>query len=638
MVGAFQKTIRELLSGRDWIYLLSLLVPLTVYNLTLKAMSIAIKDDAPGLWGSLDLMRSDILFNVGYGILWVGLFAVARRGALRKVAVVFFHVISLLIVTVSTVAYQYFEGTGSTLDYSVITFYLSTLGEVKEIIASEAAWYVWLGLILALLYAALGPWAITRLAARRSHEGTARTSRLEAAGLCLIAVGIASLSMVPGAENSDRSFSLSPLTNVLITGIAAPGADELEVEKAGASVSVPLTDVKLKETPRTEKRNVVLIHLESTRERSVTPYNPDLQTTPFLDELSKKSLLVERAYTTTPHTSKALTSINCGIYPDPSTDIHEAEPGGVPVKCLPELLKEQGYNTVMFQSAIATFENRPQLAKNFGYEDFVGLKEMSKKGFQRSGYLGYEDDILLKPSEEWLTSHKDRPFMASYIGITPHHEYLAPTRYGRVPLAKDDVLNRYLNAVRYDDFWIKNLIEQYKKLGLYKNTIFIIYGDHGEAFGEHGVKGHDGVVYEEGLRVPLIIHDPQRWQNGAKISADAPIHHIDLPPTILDMLHYRVVNGDYPGASALKSPEGRTLYFNCRPDLQCMASIKGYQKYIYYYGKQPDEFYDLKNDPLEKHNIIGQIPPAELDQRRNDLLEWRSHAAAEFEKAPSKSK
>ncbi len=322
---------------------------------------------------------------------------------------------------------------------------------MKDIIASEAAWYVWLGLILAVIYVILGPWAITRFATRQRSGRMAGASRLGAVGLCMIAVGVASLSLLPGAEDSNRAFSLSPLTNVLVTGISAPSADELTVEEA-SNAAVPLTDVKLETAPQTEKRNVVLIHLESVRDRSTTPYNPDLATTLFLDELSKQSLLVERAYTTTPHTSKALTSLNCGIYPDPATDIHEAEPGGVPVKCLPELLKERGYDTVMFQSATETFENRPQLAENFGYEEFVGLKEMSKKGFERAGYLGYEDDILLEPSRDWLSSHGDRPFMASYIGITPHHEYLAPTRYGRKNLDEDDVMNRYLNAVRYDDF------------------------------------------------------------------------------------------------------------------------------------------------------------------------------------------
>jgi arylsulfatase A-like enzyme len=86
----------------------------------------------------------------------------------------------------------------------------------------------------------------------------------------------------------------------------------------------------LEETPRTEKRNVVLIHLESTRARSVTPYNKDLKTTPFLDELAESSLFVERAYTTVPRTSKAITSVNCGIQPHLIEEITEARQGSIP--------------------------------------------------------------------------------------------------------------------------------------------------------------------------------------------------------------------------------------------------------------------------------------------------------------------
>lgn len=73
--------------------------------------------------------------------------------------------------------------------------------------------------------------------------------------------------------------------------------------------------MSLEETQRTERRNVVLVHLESTRARSVTPYNEEIETTPFLDELAQKSLLVEQAYTTVPRTSKAIIAVNYGIQP-----------------------------------------------------------------------------------------------------------------------------------------------------------------------------------------------------------------------------------------------------------------------------------------------------------------------------------
>jgi arylsulfatase A-like enzyme len=122
----------------------------------------------------------------------------------------------------------------------------------------------------------------------------------------------------------------------------------------------------LEEIPRTEKRNVVLIHLESTRARSVTPYNKDLKTTPFLDELAESSLFVERAYTTVPRTSKAITSVNCGIQPHLIEEITEARQGGIPLRGLAALLKEQGYSTAFFQSLTENFENFRDLVRNFG--------------------------------------------------------------------------------------------------------------------------------------------------------------------------------------------------------------------------------------------------------------------------------
>jgi len=637
MLGRFYKTPREMLDRRDWVYLLSLLVPLVLYNLALKAASVAAQEEVGGAFDALSLIRSDLLFNAGYVAFWIGLFSVARSGIPRGFVVALFHVTSLLVVAISTTAYQYFQSTGSTLDYSVVVFYLGTLGEVRDIIASEAPWYVWIVLSAALLYVVLGPWLVTRAFFRsgiRRDTGEVAGLRLGAAGVCLISVGLVAFSLVPGTADANQSFSLSPPVNVIVTGVKSPTAEDLTAEDP-SQLAVSLEDARLETTPRTEKRNVVLIHLESVRARSTDPYNPDANTTPFLDSLADQSLLIERAYTTTPHTSKALTSLNCGIYPHPETAIHEAEPDGVPVRCLPDMLEGQGYNSMVFQAAVGKFEDRPQLVENFGYDGFIGVEDMDKTGFERAGYLGYEDDIMLEPSRNWLEENEDKgPFLTSYVTITAHHEWLAPDRYGfRDYGVEDKRFNRYLNTVRYEDFFVKNLIQQYKDLDLYEDTIFVIYGDHGEGFAEHGVRGHDNVIHDEGLQVPLIIHDPQRWQDGKTIGPEDPVNHMDIPPTLLDLLNFKLVNGKYPGSSVLGVPDKRTLFFNCRPDLLCMASTKGYEKYIYHYGKQPEEFYDLQKDPLEKNNLAPSMPEKELAGRREELIEWRAKSAATFDES-----
>jgi arylsulfatase A-like enzyme len=410
---------------------------------------------------------------------------------------------------------------------------------------------------------------------------------------------------------------------------------ELRAASEKSKARHPLANVRLKPTPRTRRSHVALIHLESVRERSATPYAENLDTMPYLAALAEDSLLVERAYTTVPHTSKALVSVNSGLYPSPETDIVEAAPGGIPARGLPELLGEQGYKSAWFQSATQTFEDRPRLVKNFGYGHFQAYESMKTEGFQQANYLGYEDDIMLEPSRRWLEENADDPTLVMFLGVTPHHQYLAPDRYGRKSFANKPGLDRYMNAVRYDDFWVRNIIQTYKDLGLYEDTVFVIYGDHGEGFAEHGRYQHDGVIWEEGLRVPLIVHDPQSFDGGARV--EGPAHLMDFAPTIVDMLGYEVVDGEYPGRSVLDLPGDRALFFGCRPDLLSMATIRGQEKYIYHFGNRPEEFYDLAKDPLERHNLAAKVGKEELGRRRSGLLEWHAETTTAYDNRPSHS-
>jgi lipoteichoic acid synthase len=97
-----------------------------------------------------------------------------------------------------------------------------------------------------------------------------------------------------------------------------------------------------------------------------------------------------------------------------------------------------------------------------------------------------------------------------------------------------------------------------------------------------------------------------------------------------------VENGDYPGYSLLHGlPEDRTLMSSCVYPYRCMASLKGTEKYIYHYGDQPDEFYDLSEDPLEERNLTGERDKKELNERRNELLAWASRLDAEYGSFPA---
>lgn len=623
-------------------------MPFSAYDLALKAYDVSLLPGDRGLFGALALMRSDALFDLGYSLFWIGLFAAARSGPLRWAAVFFFHAATVLLVVVTTCAHQYLRQNGTTLDYGTIAEWIPKVHEILPILTQGVPLSAWALLAAALLYATLGPMLVTRATrsrrppGRRYQTSPARTPSFFAPlALFLLALLFGFLSPLAGSDSAgaDASFARAPFVNVVWTGVEEATAEEVDPDADAASSVSSAADASLVASPSegagdeavaSEKRkNVVLVHLESTRARSTTPYNQDLKTMPYLDELSESSLLAERAYVVVPRSSKATVTINCGVEP-PLYYGPEFEPGGIPSQCLPDLLGQQGYRNVFFQSSSEEMDQYGSIAQNLGYDEYYPSEVMDKEDFVKTNYVSYEDDIMLGPSEEWLKKNGDEPFLAQYLTGTGHDEYLCvPNRYGAVKFDEDDLLNRYDNCLRYLDHFLENLIDQYKQLGLYEDTIFVIYGDHGEGFGEHGRYLHGDTIYEEGLRIPLLIHAPGFFEGGER--ATGLSNQTDIVPTVLEMLGYRVQDGRYPGYSLLHPlPEDRTLRFSCITDRKCLASIKGSQKYIYHYGDQPDEIFDLEKDPLEKQNLAGEYSKEEMDERRETLVAWHSGVNAGY--------
>ncbi len=634
---------RSLLGRRDWVYLLALLVPFVVYDLVLKGVLVFAGSGDPGFLGGLGLMRSDLLFNLGYVLLWVGLFALARRRASRGIVVGLFHVVTLLVALITTSAYQYYKVTGSTLDSDYLYLWLASPEGTGGAIASELTPGILALLLVVVSYAVLGPGLVTRLVLRwRGWSGAAPRTPVEVSwvrigGVGLAAYALLSFSLLPGGSSTgaSKSFSRDAFVNVVMTAAQVAESEELPEIAAEPVAENPPAEASLTPTAGTEKRNVVMIQLESTRARATTPYNESLDTMPFLDELAKQSLMVEQAYTVVPHTHNALAAINCGIEPPLDrwgTMMLGAREDSVPSACLPDLLKEQGYNSAYFMSQSESFERSPQILENLGYEEFYSADRMETEGFEKTNYFGYEDEVMLEPSQKWLTEQKKsgEPFLASYLTSAPHHDYLAPSeRYGSKDFTDNELVNRYLNSVRNQDFFLKKLIDQYKKLGLYEDTVFVIVGDHGEGFGEHGRFQHDNVPYEEGLRVPLLVHDPKYIQSGATL--EGPVNQLDILPTVTDLLGYEVRGGTYGGSSLIRPMrKDRTLMFSCWNESGCLASLKGKEKYIYHFEDQPEEIFDLSKDPTERRNLAGQRSPEELEKRRRELLEWRAKVNSKY--------
>ena len=140
--------------------------------------------------------------------------------------------------------------------------------------------------------------------------------------LVFLALGFGSLLLLVGFSSADANVPLAKdqFANVDLTAVgqATTGLEEATTEEdpgVPAVAEPPVLDASLASTSRTKKKNVVLVHLESARARSVTPYNQGLQTTPFLNDLAKESLVTERTHVIVPRSSKGSTAVNCGVEP-----------------------------------------------------------------------------------------------------------------------------------------------------------------------------------------------------------------------------------------------------------------------------------------------------------------------------------
>ena len=625
------RRIGSLLPAGHWFYLLALLVPPMLVAVLFQTLRLSAVGTIIGSWAYFDKLHSDIALHLAIIVFWVGAFSIVRRRGSRRALVialhVFFTVLSLMIIMTHLFFYM--------LDLmpNLASFQLLTLvfqvAAVQIIRAEANAWLVGVAFAGAILANFFPHIVNRRFKPRRLSQPPEDprpapfSTRQIVAGtgaLCAILLVISALPNISDSTNFTRNRVVSMAMEAVDDQV---GDDRPEGFVAPTRADIP-DQTRLVETARTKKQNVVFIVLESQGRVSTTMGNPSLDTTPVLAEMAKSGVEASRAFTVVPNTTKSMATSNCGVAPPPDTTNSEARPGGLASKCLASLLGEQGYDTAYFQSATRTFENREKVIRAMGFEDFFAEESYDKTGFSPVNTLGHEDDIMVEPSLDWAKKRKSegKPFFMEFLTITAHTKYVLPDGFAEKQYVDDPKHNDYLNAVRYQDRFVGKVVDSFEKAGLADDTIFIVIGDHGEAFREHGRRLHSDVIWTEGLQIPFIVKAPGRWENGAKI--DHLVQNMSILPTVVDLLGYKVDGGRYHASSILdaeNNPEPRMSH--CWNVDQCAAYYPDDRhSYLYFYDNRAPEFYDLAQDPLQEHNIIDKLSDEQRDDYERKIVAW----------------
>lgn len=351
-------------------------------------------------------------------------------------------------------------------------------------------------------------------------------------------------------------------------------------------------------------RNLIVITLDTMRADRLPVYGFSGFRTPAFDRLARGGLVFERAFAHAPLTLPSHTSLFTGILP-PGTGVRDnvSPPLGDQFTTLAELLRDEGLKTAAFVGSSVLAPSRG-LAR--GFDSYREASPSCSGAASRRRASAVVDDAL-----GWLGSLNRSPFFAWIHLFDTHRPYDLPDEF------KDRHFDPYLAAIAYEDEQVGRLLAHLETRNLLSDTLIVVAGDHGESLGDHGEESHGIFLYQEALRVPLIVHGgglaPRRIMSVARL--------VDVMPTVLDLFDIPIPKTD--GVSLVKieaepATSSREVYAEAMYPLRFgWAQLRSLRADRFKFIEAPrPELYDLDADPSEQRNIVAQYPQVAEAMRR----------------------
>ncbi|MDX6612802.1 MAG: hypothetical protein QOD75_1988 [Blastocatellia bacterium] len=374
-----------------------------------------------------------------------------------------------------------------------------------------------------------------------------------------------------------------------------------------------------------DKKNVVIIIVDSLRADHTQVYGYERPTTPFLASLYAAGRLRKVEFATS-----TCAESNCGIL---STLFSRTLRHQIPENFkLYDLLKDQGYKTYFILSGNHDWQG---LKESYGHEMDLYFDGVNSTRYSKA------DDRLIFEGLERVPSHEAGPAFFYIHLMSAHLIGLKQDKYKlyQPSAVKNDwsalfkgeydretVVNNYDNGVTQADATIREVFATLQQKGYLQNSIVMILADHGEGLGDRGSSGYGHVssLHQEFIRIPLLIYDDSSAVYGnLKFGTQ-----IDVAPTIVDRLGLSIPQS-WEGSSLL-SPAIKPLNIH-QTSLRnpCYAVIyrtdTAIHKYISCSLGRTEELYELVSDPKEQHNLIDSAEPALVQRMRDEVARQKSN-------------
>ncbi|HEY8377351.1 MAG TPA: sulfatase-like hydrolase/transferase, partial [Nannocystis sp.] len=322
---------------------------------------------------------------------------------------------------------------------------------------------------------------------------------------------------------------------------------------------------------------------------------------------------------------KSLYALLCGRTPAPGTDAEKYDAARTACDPLPTLLRAHGYRTGLFHSGRFVYLGMRHLVDGRGFDV---LHDAATIGGRHAVSFGTDDASTVDRLLAWIDEDQSRPFFALYMPIAGHHPYRSPGA-GTRPFPAASEFDHYRNDLHVGDEALGRLIDGLAARGRLGDVLWIVQGDHGEAFRQHpGNIAHSLFVWEENVHVPLVLAPPPDLAPQTTLRAPQIAGAVDVAPTLLALLGLPAPDA-WDGRSLLAPAPGVARFFS--DHVSVLFGLRtGRYKCIVEPARDRVQLFDLGADPGEAVDLAAALPERAAACAA-DLTAWARRARARLE-------